>query len=94
MAFAELKELTVQPEGLLDKGFIRPSVSPWGALVLFMRKNDGSLRLYIDYEEHLRTILQTLCGGLLEDRYPSKPSNLEKRKICLDGPMPGELRGA
>ena len=49
MAPVELKELKAQLQELLDKGFIRPSVSPWGAPVLFIRKKDGSLRLCIDY---------------------------------------------
>nr|XP_016440855.1 PREDICTED: uncharacterized protein LOC107766570 [Nicotiana tabacum] len=49
MAPAELKELKVQLKDLLDKGFIRPSVSPWGALVLFVRKKDVTLRMCIDY---------------------------------------------
>ncbi|XP_056160065.1 uncharacterized protein LOC130135302 [Syzygium oleosum] len=49
MAPAELKELKVQLQELLDKGFIRPSSSPWGAHVLFVKKKDGSLRLCIDY---------------------------------------------
>lgn len=51
MAPAELKELKDQLEDLLDKGFIRPSVSPWGAPVLFVKKKDGSLRLCIDYRQ-------------------------------------------
>ncbi|XP_062170374.1 uncharacterized protein LOC133876106 [Alnus glutinosa] len=51
MAPSELKELKKQLEDLLDRGFIRPSVSPWGAPVLFVRKKDGSLRLCIDYRE-------------------------------------------
>ncbi|KAL0537052.1 hypothetical protein IC582_026020 [Cucumis melo] len=51
MAPAELKELKVQLLELLDKGFIRPSVSPWGAPVLFVKKKDGSMRLCIDYRE-------------------------------------------
>ena len=42
MAPVELKELKVQLEDLLDKGFIRPSISPWGAPVLFVKKKDGS----------------------------------------------------
>ncbi|XP_056168682.1 uncharacterized protein LOC130138489 [Syzygium oleosum] len=51
MALSELKELKVQMQELLDKGFIRPSASPWGAPVLFVRKKDGSLRLCIDYRQ-------------------------------------------
>ncbi|RVW15017.1 Transposon Tf2-12 polyprotein [Vitis vinifera] len=51
MASMERKELKTQLQELLDKGFIRPSVSPWGAPVLFVKKNDGSMRLYIDYRE-------------------------------------------
>ena len=49
MALSELKELKVQLQELLDKGFIRPSFSPWGAPVLFVKKKDGTLRLCIDY---------------------------------------------
>ena len=51
MAPAELRELKAQLQELLDKGFIRPSVSPWGAPMLFVKKKDGSMRLYIDYRE-------------------------------------------
>ena len=51
MAPAKLAELRVQLQELLDKGFIRPSVSPWGAPVLFVKKKDGSLRLCIDYRK-------------------------------------------
>ncbi|XP_056683826.1 uncharacterized protein [Spinacia oleracea] len=51
MAPAETKELKDQIEDLLNKGYIRPSVSPWGAPVLFVKKKDGSLRLCIDYRE-------------------------------------------
>ncbi|KAA0036866.1 ty3-gypsy retrotransposon protein [Cucumis melo var. makuwa] len=51
MAPAELKELKVQLQELLDKRFIRLSVSPWGAPVLFVKKKDGSMRLCIDYRE-------------------------------------------
>ncbi|XP_070002585.1 uncharacterized protein [Nicotiana sylvestris] len=51
MALAELKELKDQLKDLLEKGFIRPSTSPWGAPVLFVRKKDGSLRMCIDYRQ-------------------------------------------
>ena len=51
MAPAELKELKEQLRDLLEKGFIRPSQSPWGAPVLFVKKKDGSLRMCIDYRQ-------------------------------------------
>ena len=51
MAPAELTELKAQLEELLSKGFIRPSISPWGAPVLFVKKKYGSLRLCIDYKQ-------------------------------------------
>ena len=51
MAPAELKELKAQLEELLSKGFIRPSTSPWGAPVLFLKKKYGSLQLCIDYRQ-------------------------------------------
>ena len=47
----EMKELEAQLQDLLDKGVIRPSVSPWAAPVLFVKKKDGSMRLCIDYCE-------------------------------------------
>ena len=47
----ELKELKVQMEELVSKGFVRPSTSPWGAPILFVNKKDGSLRLCINYRE-------------------------------------------
>ena len=49
MAPIELQELKVKLQELLDKGFIRPSTSPWGAAVLFAKKKDKTLRLCIDY---------------------------------------------
>ena len=51
MAPAELRELKAQLEELLSKGFIRPSISPWGAPVLFVKNKDESLRLCIDYRQ-------------------------------------------
>ena len=51
MAPAELKELKGQLQEFLDKDFIRPSTSPWGAPVLFVKRKDGTLRLCIDYRE-------------------------------------------
>ncbi|GJV54744.1 putative reverse transcriptase domain-containing protein [Tanacetum coccineum] len=51
LAPSELEELSGQLKELQDKGFIRPSLSPWGAPVLFVKKKDGSFRMYIDYRE-------------------------------------------
>ncbi|GJZ21304.1 putative reverse transcriptase domain-containing protein [Tanacetum coccineum] len=51
LAPSEMKELSEQLKELSDKGFIRPSSSPWGAPVLFVKKKDGSFRMCIDYWE-------------------------------------------
>nr|GFB45003.1 putative reverse transcriptase domain-containing protein [Tanacetum cinerariifolium] len=51
LAPSEMKELAEQLKELSDKGFIRPSSSPWGAPVLFVKKKDGSFRMSIDYRE-------------------------------------------
>src|SRR5947199_6901547 len=45
----EMAELKKQLDDLLNKGFIRPSVSPYGAPVLFVHKKEGTLRLCVDY---------------------------------------------
>nr|GFD26258.1 putative reverse transcriptase domain-containing protein [Tanacetum cinerariifolium] len=62
MASVELKELKEQLHEMLENGFIRPSVSPWGAPVLFVKKKDGSIRLCIDYRELNRITIR--------NRYP------------------------
>ena len=51
MAPTELKELKIQLQDLVDKSFIRPSVSHLGAPVLFVNKKDGTMRLCIDYRQ-------------------------------------------
>ncbi|KAA3463903.1 Retrotransposon protein [Gossypium australe] len=51
MAPTELKELKAQLQKLIDRGFIRPSTSPWGASILFVKKKDRSMRLCIDYRQ-------------------------------------------
>ena len=50
MLVDELEELKKQLKELSDKGYIRPSASPWGSPILFVKKKDGSMRIYIDYQ--------------------------------------------
>ncbi|KAJ9544989.1 hypothetical protein OSB04_024696 [Centaurea solstitialis] len=62
LAPSEMQELSSQLQELLDKGFIRPSSSPWGAPMLFVKKKDGSFRMCIDYRE--------LNKITIKNRYP------------------------
>ena len=63
MSTTELVEFKLQLKEMLNKGYIRTSVSPWGAVVLFMKNKDGILRLCIDYMQ--------LNKVTIKNRYPS-----------------------
>ena len=62
MAPTEMDELKKQINDLEKKGFIRPSVSPWVAPVLFVKKKDGSMRMCIDYRD--------LNNMTIKNKYP------------------------
>ncbi|GJT05234.1 putative reverse transcriptase domain-containing protein [Tanacetum coccineum] len=69
MAPIELKELKDQLQELLERGFIRPSVSPWGAPVLFVKKKDGSMRLCIGLPLFTQICRWVLTTGLTLTKY-------------------------
>ncbi|GJR95092.1 hypothetical protein Tco_0267266 [Tanacetum coccineum] len=71
LAPSEMKELSEQLKELSDKGFIRPSSSPWGAPVLFVKKKDGSFRMCIDYRE--------LNKLTVKNRYPLPRINKKEK---------------
>jgi hypothetical protein len=54
----ELKEMQLQLEELMKKGYIRPSVSPWGAPVMFVNKKDRTLRFFIDFRQLNKVIVK------------------------------------
>ncbi|KAG8501174.1 hypothetical protein CXB51_003266 [Gossypium anomalum] len=58
----ELKELKTQVQELMDKGFAKPSYSPWGAPVLFVKKKDGSMRLCIGYRQLNKVTVKSKSG--------------------------------
>jgi hypothetical protein len=62
MSPMEMKGLKIQLQGLLDKGYIRPSTSPWGCSVLFVEKKDKELRLCVDY--------RPLNAVTIKNKYP------------------------
>ena len=61
MALDELKELKVQIKDLIEKCFITPSISPWGAPILFVKNKDGSLRMCIDYRKLNTITIKNKC---------------------------------
>ena len=62
MSAPELVDLKLQLQELIEKGYIRPSVSPWGAPILFIKKKDGTMQMCINYHELKRMTIK--------NRYP------------------------
>nr|GEZ52449.1 putative reverse transcriptase domain-containing protein [Tanacetum cinerariifolium] len=84
LAPSEMKELSDQLKELADKGFIRPSSSPWGAPVLFVKKKDGSFRMCIDYWElNKLTVKNRYPLPRIDDLFDQLPGSSVYSKIDL-----------
>ncbi|GJS09055.1 hypothetical protein Tco_0365851 [Tanacetum coccineum] len=91
LAPSEMKELSDQLKEHSDKGFIRPSSSPWGAPVLFVKKKDGSFRMCIDYRREIeirltvkefRSILALPRIDYLFDQLTELDMDIMSFKLC------------
>lgn len=65
MIIVKMEELKLQLKELLDKDLIRPSVSPWGAPILFVKKKYGTLSLCIDYQMLNKLTIKKLLSLVL-----------------------------
>nr|GEZ90589.1 reverse transcriptase domain-containing protein [Tanacetum cinerariifolium] len=98
-----MKDLSEQLKELSDKGFIRPSSSPWGAPILFVKKKDGSFQMCIDYrelnklidekehEKHLKAILELLKKEEFQGIHVD-PTKIESVKDWTSPKSPTEIR--
>ncbi|GJV73530.1 putative reverse transcriptase domain-containing protein [Tanacetum coccineum] len=85
---SEMKELSEQLKELSDKGFIRPSSSPWGASVLFFKKKDGSFRMCIDYRElNKLTVKNRYPLPRIDDLFDQLQGSSVYSKIDLSAPI-------
>ncbi|GJS95003.1 putative reverse transcriptase domain-containing protein [Tanacetum coccineum] len=88
LAPSEMKELSEQLKELSDKGFIRPSSSPWGAPVLFVKKKDGSFRMCIDYRElNKLTVKNHYPLPRIDDLFDQLQGSSVYSKIDLSAPI-------
>jgi hypothetical protein len=96
MSHVEMKELKIQLQGLLDKGYIRPSTSPWGCSALFMEKKDKELQLCMDYRPlnavtiknkyplpHIDILFDQLAGAQVFSKIDLR-SGYHQIKICAE----------
>nr|GEX36334.1 putative reverse transcriptase domain-containing protein [Tanacetum cinerariifolium] len=89
LAPSEMQELSNQLQKLADQGFIRPSTSPWGAPVLFVKKKNGSFRMFINYRE-LNKLTVKNCYPLprIDDLFDQLQGSSVYSKIDLRSGMP------
>ncbi|GJU87477.1 putative reverse transcriptase domain-containing protein [Tanacetum coccineum] len=88
LAPSEMKELSEQLKELSDKGFIRPSSSPWGAPVLYVKKKDGSFRMCIDYQElNKLTMKNRYLLPRIDDLFNQLQGSSVYSKIDLSAPI-------
>jgi hypothetical protein len=96
MSLVEMKELKVQLQGLLSKGYIHPSTSPWGCPALFVEKKDKELRLCVDYRSlntvtiknkyslpRIDILFDQLAGAQVFSKIDLR-SSYHKIKICAE----------
>ncbi|MFS7976319.1 putative nucleotidyltransferase, Ribonuclease H [Helianthus anomalus] len=85
LAPSKMRELSNQLQELLEKGFIRPSTSPWGVPVLFVKKKDGSFRMCIDYRElnKLTSRTDTICPESTTYLISCKVPSVSRRSIYV-----------
>ncbi|GJY76397.1 hypothetical protein Tco_0481513, partial [Tanacetum coccineum] len=89
---SEMQELSNQLQELTDRGFIRPSTSPWGAPVLFVKKKDGSFRMYRIFTKGQKTKLnQTKLSTDLERARKTEAKDSERLKKELKQKFPDRL---
>ncbi|GKE69454.1 putative reverse transcriptase domain-containing protein, partial [Tanacetum coccineum] len=92
---SEIKELSEQLKELSDKGFIRPSYSPWRASVLFVKNKDGSFRMCIDYQElNKLTVKNRYLLSRIDDLFDQLQGSIVYSKIDLRSVMPFGLTNA
>jgi hypothetical protein len=77
MSRVELKELKIQMQGFLDKGYIRPSISHWGCSTLFVEKKDKELCLCVDYRPLNAVTIKNKCSL----RMISIPATIKSRFV-------------
>ncbi|GJX16786.1 putative reverse transcriptase domain-containing protein [Tanacetum coccineum] len=95
LAPSEMKELSEQLKKLSDKGFIRPSSSPWGAPILFVKKKDGSFWMCIDYLElNKLTVKNRYPLPRIDDLFDQLQGSSVYSKIDLSAPILALLEGS